>query len=302
MSDIILPEIHIPEMSELDHLDADGVAALDEITRILEEQKELEQNSSEWFSSRSGVITAFRAADVVAVTPEMWIVESDGGRIASRHDNENDAAAEVAAKKANTRVKTKYHVRHVPKEYKQTWYTYCYEIVTERICGLELKEKISTSAMKWGHKYEGEAVARYESITGRFCEKTGFHVHPDYPFIGASPDRLIDGGDMLVEVKCHLNPFHHGEAVWEVLKTGKAPEQHWPQMNAQLIVVQKANAVHFLDYDPRFPDATKLAACEHELDTNFEEVFMESAIAMDNEANRLVEQLSTIDLGKVFLI
>jgi predicted phage-related endonuclease len=39
-------------------------------------------------------------------------------------------------------------------------------------------------------------------VTGKNVQKCGLFVHPDFPFLGASPDGLLLGEDAVLEVKC----------------------------------------------------------------------------------------------------
>lgn len=55
--------------------------------------------------------------------------------------------------------------------------------------------------MQYGREHEGRACLDYEIETGRLVNVTGFHVHPEHPWIGASPDGLV-GADGLLEIKC----------------------------------------------------------------------------------------------------
>jgi putative phage-type endonuclease len=67
--------------------------------------------------------------------------------------------------------------------------------------------------MAWGRKSEAEARAAYEVHSGNFVAETGFWLHDDLPWLGASPDGLI-GADGLCEIKCPsviptAIPAHH---------------------------------------------------------------------------------------------
>lgn len=67
--------------------------------------------------------------------------------------------------------------------------------------------------MAWGRQFEAAARLDFEAITGVFVTETGFWVHPDYPWLGASPDGLI-GADEVFECKCptippQRVPVHH---------------------------------------------------------------------------------------------
>lgn len=54
---------------------------------------------------------------------------------------------------------------------------------------------------RWGVENEQHARAAYEALTGQLVLETGFWVHDEFPWLGASPDGLI-GDDGLLEVKC----------------------------------------------------------------------------------------------------
>jgi putative phage-type endonuclease len=69
------------------------------------------------------------------------------------------------------------------------------------------------AAMKWGHDKEDSARQSYEVETSNLAVPTGFWVHDHYPWLGASPDRLV-GECGLLEVKCPASlpasvPIHH---------------------------------------------------------------------------------------------
>ena len=78
----------------------------------------------------------------------------------------------------------------------------------------------------WGIEFEKDALACYEVETGNLYSPTGFWTHPQYDWLGASPDGLV-GEDGLVEVKCP-NPENIGEA---------PPGHHLVQMAVQMAVL-----------------------------------------------------------------
>ena len=64
-------------------------------------------------------------------------------------------------------------------------------------------------ATDWGCQHENDAIARYRSVLTSHDDmsimKCGFHISSKYPFIGASPDALVQCnccGEGVVEVKC----------------------------------------------------------------------------------------------------
>lgn len=52
-----------------------------------------------------------------------------------------------------------------------------------------------------GNQFEPDARRDYECESGNLVYETGFWVHPDLPWLGASPDGLIDD-DGGLEIKC----------------------------------------------------------------------------------------------------
>ena len=66
------------------------------------------------------------------------------------------------------------------------------------------------TATRYGSMMEGQVLGMYEAWKGKelgrefTCEMDGFHKHPRYPWMGGSPDGLVED-DGLVEVKCPYN-------------------------------------------------------------------------------------------------
>ena len=71
--------------------------------------------------------------------------------------------------------------------------------MADELCGKMTKD---TSAIKeHGIRLEPEAVKEFARLTGLTVREGGWHVHPEYPWAGASPDGLI-GEDAGLEIKC----------------------------------------------------------------------------------------------------
>ena len=66
---------------------------------------------------------------------------------------------------------------------------------------LTVMKDIKTSAILHGRKYESIALAKYESECGRGTRQCGIFVSSSHPYIGASPDAVIDD-QTLLEIKC----------------------------------------------------------------------------------------------------
>jgi putative phage-type endonuclease len=72
-----------------------------------------------------------------------------------------------------------------------------------RALGMELQ--VTGHAQQWGKEMEPRAREEYEEHSGSIVACTGFWVHPELDWLGASPDGLI-GSDGLVEIKCTSKP------------------------------------------------------------------------------------------------
>lgn len=66
-----------------------------------------------------------------------------------------------------------------------------------------------SDALRYGHYNEENAVAAYKTLKhlhecNVIVTETGLHVHPEFSFLGASPDRIVTerGDEGLLEVKC----------------------------------------------------------------------------------------------------
>lgn len=98
----------------------------------------------------------------------------------------------------------------------------------------------SSPAIEWGHRYEDEAIRKYEKKTGRVALQNFPCIrHPVYPWIGASPDFITTCG-VLGEVKC---PFKRQI-------TPEVPEHYYAQLQL-LMEVTNLNTCHFVQYRPK---------------------------------------------------
>jgi hypothetical protein len=84
------------------------------------------------------------------------------------------------------------------------------------------------------------------------CLPAGFFIKPDYPFLGASPDGVIDD-EYLIEVKCPFSgrnenvlpgkpfPFLHRNSHGEV--SLKQTSNYYSQIQGQLFIAKLSNAI-----------------------------------------------------------
>lgn len=120
----------------------------------------------------------------------------------------------------------------------------------------EFKGNIAT---EYGVKNEPNALRDYEMISGKFVEEVGFFVHPEYDWLGASPDGIIDG-DGVMEIKCPFGMRHDVESNFKSL----SEQQHYyAQVQIEMACTQKQWA-HFYQWSP-YNDSTEYV----ELDNNW---------------------------------
>lgn len=133
----------------------------------------------------------------------------------------------------------------LPRDLPMEHTNYVRRLAAERITG-KSRDPIKAKALDWGHDVEPIARAYYEARTGVLVELCGFILHPDYPFIGASPDFLIGkkGGG---EIKCPESTEVHLATLEDGL-----PEEHINQIQGGLFVTGR-DLWDFVSFHPAFP-------------------------------------------------
>lgn len=166
---------------------------------------------------------------------------------------------------------------------------YMLELATERLTGL-VSEEFWAKATEWGKLHEDYAKAAVEAKTGHFVTEGGFHIHPELPFVGASPDGLV-GDDAGLELKCPFNSLNHVETL-----LGGMPEEHIPQVQCGLWVTGRTYW-WYGSYDPRFPENLRLYITRVERDDTFIATMAEECQRFEDEVNAMVEKLRAVQNG-----
>lgn len=96
-------------------------------------------------------------------------------------------------------------------------------------------------AMAWGRKYEDEAGRVFEQVTGipLYKHDIGLLEHPDYEWVGASPDFVGMYDPVLVETKV---PYSR-------TITHECPDKYWTQIQMQLAVCD-LEVCYLVQYQP----------------------------------------------------
>lgn len=128
---------------------------------------------------------------------------------------------------------------------------YMRALAFERLSGQPVHE-ISSRSLAWGKTHEATARTEFEIRRGVVTSQVDFIVHPDMPFVGCSPDGLIDDlaiGESGIEVKCP-----HSEAIHLRTWDFGMPSDHVPQVQGEMFVTNRRRW-EFLSYDDRLGDS-----------------------------------------------
>lgn len=104
-------------------------------------------------------------------------------------------------------------------------------------------ETPASDDMRRGIDCEADAVYAWECATGHIAQPTGFWIHPELTWLGASPDGLI-GRDGVLDVKCPRTvpnsiPTHHQvQIVVQLLVTGRT-DGHYAAWSADRLYVDR---------------------------------------------------------------
>ena len=161
-----------------------------------------------------------------------------------------------------------------------------FSLVTERLTG-EPTITFVNDAMRHGTNTEPEARAFFSELYDVTVEEVGFMTHPEFEFLGCSPDGII-GGDTLLEIKCLTTKSH-----LEMLLSRAPIKDHVLQVQFQMLITGTTLA-HLLYYDPRLPLELQSKIFSLEADTEVQNQLRDSAIALDLEVNTIINQLKEI--------
>jgi len=132
---------------------------------------------------------------------------------------------------------------------------YLYELLWQRLTGQSTDKDLSrVPAVQWGIQHEDEAAQQFEAIEGKRLKRIGFCLSDDGR-IGCSPDRVIDGTNEGVEIKCPEGPTHIGNllAPLELNVAGGDPlERYFAQVQGQIFICG-FDRVHLFSYRPEAP-------------------------------------------------
>jgi putative phage-type endonuclease len=160
---------------------------------------------------------------------------------------------------------------------------YLLQLVFERVAGAP-KHSVGGLATRHGKEMEAYAREAYELETGNFVEQSGFVVHPEYDWLGASPDGLV-GDDGLIEIKCPMD-----EGIHIVTFLDGMPEDHMPQVQAN-IACHNRKWLDFISFDPRQRQGLRTYIERIERDDDYIAKAIAELSIFNDEVNARVKQL-----------
>jgi hypothetical protein len=142
-----------------------------------------------------------------------------------------------------------------PKGLGATGETYIYQKIAELFTNPEFDTMFSNRATDFGNEYEPLAFKVHEKRSKCVAEETGFLIHPELPYLGASPDRIIhrDGAIGVGESKSPFEPENHiKHCLIESADYFKAKfPKYYYQTLVEFMCVPDATFVDFISFDPR---------------------------------------------------
>ena len=159
-----------------------------------------------------------------------------------------------------------------------------WQVATERLTGNPV-ESYRNQAMDWGVEQEPNAKNTYEFIEGVQVVEEGFIIHPEYNFIGVSPDGLIgeDGG---LEIKCPWNSMRHLERFIIGM-----PDEYKAQVQGCLWVTGR-EYWDFISFDPRMPPAHQVYKERIYRDEDYIKDLQTTLLWAEDQVNELLEKLN----------
>jgi len=166
---------------------------------------------------------------------------------------------------------------HQPEQRTEEWYQYRHGLITASTvwkifksqaslnsiiyekCLPYSSKQIFSNSMQWGQMFEPISIMLYEKRVSTKVEEFGCIVHPEYPFLGASPDGINTDPTSLkfgvmIEVKNIVNRFI----------TDKPKEEYWIQMQIQMEVCDLDKCDFIETRFKEYSDETEYKEGKHE--------------------------------------
>lgn len=205
--------------------------------------EDIEQGSQDWFALKAGVISASRAAEFSTESKLAPIPSSATYGISGKlHIYQYNGTRFEGTNKTETQNRLR---SALPKIYGDMRQGYMAELVGQIATGL-LPDEMSFKQCEWGNEHEDSARALFELELGVDVEVPAFIYKDEVKRCGISPDGLIVGKKIGLELKC---PFTTKVFV-EFATCDKIKKEYIEQCQYSMWVTGY-EAWYFANYDPR---------------------------------------------------
>ncbi len=153
------------------------------------------------------------------------------------------------------------------------------ELTQERRTGRALDGGYINAAMQWGMDHEDTARRWYSRNHGCQVDQIGFVVHPEYDFVGVSPDGLV-AHDGLIEIKCP-----QAKGFRQVMDSRQMPTRYRWQVQGQLWVCER----RWLDFVCFYPPGRGIAIRIHRSTEDFD-ALADRCVEINREVERRIGQ------------
>lgn len=204
---------------------------------------QIEQGTPDWHRARAGVATASRASEFsseakLAPMPDNIQYKKEG----KEHQYYTKDVIFVGTNKAEVQNRLR---ERLPPVYGDMRQGYMAELVAQIATGL-IPEQMSFKQCEWGHEHEDQARAFFELEHGVDVTVPAFIYRDKEKRFGISPDGLITGTKIGLELKC---PFTSKVFV-EFATCDKIKKEYIEQCQYSMWVTGY-EGWYFANYDPR---------------------------------------------------
>ena len=244
--------------------------------------QDIEQGSQDWFALKAGVISASRAAEFSTESKLAPMPDVNYSKEGKDHVFWHDYTEYRGTNK--TEVQNTLRAT-IPPVYGDMRQGYMAELVGQIVTGL-LPEEMSFKQCDWGNEHEDSARALFELELGVDVDVPAFIYKDDTKRCGISPDGLIVGKKIGLELKC---PFTTKVFV-EFATCDKIKKEYMEQCQYSMWVTGY-EAWYFANYDPRIK-TKNLHWVLIERDESYMKKYDEAFINFTKDMDSMLEKLS----------
>ena len=204
---------------------------------------DIEQGTDSWFALKAGVISASRASEF---STEPKLAPMPDNVTYSKEGKEHVYIYDYVEYRATNKAEVVASIRELlPPVYGDMRQGYMAELVGQIVTGL-LPDQMSFKQCDWGNDHEDSARALFELELGVDVEVPAFIYKDETKRCGISPDGLIVGKKIGLELKC---PFTTKVFV-EFATCDKIKKEYMEQCQYSMWVTGY-EGWYFANYDPR---------------------------------------------------